>query len=237
MIKLFSPVFVLFLFAIVGTANAQQVFDSTFTGVASSFQDVTQIGSGGAFSGSSLAFDDGLSPPGSPPFFIVEEFATVAVFDLANLSGPATSAYLELDLDPGGFNSDDSFEEFVIHDVSSSPDSILLSGVIDMFSFPDFVSGVQFGSTNVESGDEGSIVRLHLNADGVAVVNSSAGGLVAFAGSVSNLNVDPSVNNFSEGVSFSDVRLVVATSVPEPESGFAIGLMGLVLANFRRKRC
>jgi len=222
MSKILTTIFSVLLFAISSNASGQQVFDSILTTPASDFQTIFGVGSGGGLSGGRVIVDD--------PFLggFTENFASAAIFDLADLSGPVTSASLELSLEPGGFDSNDAFEEFVIHDVSTSPDLLIISS--GNGSFFDFSSGVLFGATNVEATDEGSIVSLQLNADGIAEIDSSAGGLVAFGASVSTLDG-------TQGVSFSDVQLVVETAtVPEPACGFVIGLLGLGLVASRRKR-
>lgn len=149
-------------------------------------------------------------------------------FDLAEFAGGAESARIVFRVDYG---SVDSFEEFVVHEVST-PVLELIDGTTE--AFRDLGDGPIFGSTVITSDLNGLLVEVEFNQVGIDEINSSAGELVAFGGTLSTLDFSTSGN---QAISGSDISLEIdAAAVPEPGSAATLSAFVIALSCVRRKR-
>lgn len=164
------------------------------------------------------------------------------VFDLSGVSGTVTAATLNL-YNPDvsdtlkGYVSPDPTETLAIFDVTTSMASLTTGGVGLLGTFEDLGTGVEFGSVVVSAADNGQVVSIVLNAAGVAAINASLGGSIAFGGALTTLGAGPdneyvfgfSATSFAGG----DVRRLDLTVVPEPTT---LSLLALAVVPLMRRR-
>lgn len=139
-------------------------------------------------------------------------------FDTGQLGSRVSSASLLLwnpqALDGGGdgYFSSHSSETFLLHDVTSSPADLMQPGTRRPDIYADSGSGTFYGQAIVSAADNGTWVRVPLNAAALDAINGAAGRSIAFGGSLAGVN-----------------------AVPEPGTiGLALG--GLTLLAWRMKR-
>lgn len=174
--------------------------------------------------------------------YLVGDFSGVnyhnfSVFDLSSIKLDILSANLMLfniaapPID--GFGSPDPFETYALYDVTTDL-AVLLDGTGGVGAYDDLADGIFYGSVDVTSADNGAFVKVELNSDAIAALNS-ARGLFAFGGTITTLS-DPDVNEFVFAGShlMPDVRLVV-TFVPAPGTIALLATFGLRVIGRRRR--
>jgi hypothetical protein len=189
----------------------------------------TRIDSGSPFFGSySLGWF-----PGGDPINVSRNFF---VFDLSGVVGPITSATLRLENPASGYVSSDATETFGVFDVTS-PIATVITPFSDSAVYADLGTGTQYGSINVGTSANGTIVEIPLNALAVAFLNG-ASGEIALGGAITTLALGPSNELLFSGSSNSLVReLVLETNpVPEPTTGLLVAASLGVLALLNRCR-
>ena len=165
------------------------------------------------------------------------------VFDLSAVTEDVAAAELRLSLPNQGFFSTDPVETYRLYDVSTPIDGSngYLGGVNipssqgtqGSLQFDDVGTGVSFGSIDVSNSDNGSILSVHLNVDGISAINTNRGGLFAIGGAVTTLDLSRTTEQeFVFGFSgFQDIRQLVLSPIPEPEI-YAMMLAGLGVLGF-----
>jgi len=127
----------------------------------------------------------------------VNEIRNFFVFDLSGVSGTVVFAALQIynpseTVDPGnGFNSPDPFETYVVNEVTTDIGTLTAGGTGLISIFDDLGDGTVFGSTDIDSGDNGTSVLVPLSQDAVDAVNSAVGGSWAVGGAVTTLVGNP----------------------------------------------
>jgi hypothetical protein len=168
------------------------------------------------------------------------------VFDLTTVTDEILSASLDLynpddDLPAlRGYVSPDPTESLALYEVTTAVDDVRLSqtGAAGVAIFDDLGSGVVFGERSVSAADNGTVVSIVINANGLAALNAARGGLFAIGGALTTLGSvgDEYVFGFSQSIGNPEVRqLTIETAaVPEPVSASLLAL-GLLLTVLRRR--
>ncbi len=130
------------------------------------------------------------------------------------------------------------WETFDLHQVTT-PSANILNGGAGQQGFADLGDGPVFGSYTASLADNGSFIRIALNADGLAALNSAVGGTFILGGSLSTINIcstcgSQTVFGFSNDPSLALTQLSLAP-VPEPET-YAMMLLGLSLVGTIARR-
>jgi hypothetical protein len=176
------------------------------------------------------------------------EYRNFFVFDLTSLVGETiVTAELRLELSYGdafeaGFESPDPSETFALFDVGTPVPALTAGGPggpVGQLVFDDLGKGTSYGSVEITTADNGTIVRIPLNA---AAISALAGGvgLFAFGGAITTHQNDLLIREFAFGWSDeSSTRQLVINPDPIPEPGTALLLgLGLALTAWRaRQRC
>jgi hypothetical protein len=116
------------------------------------------------------------------------------VFNLSGVSQNITGATLKLynpsaSVDSGnGYLSSDPTETYAVFDVSTPIASLGATASGQTGIFNDLGTGTGFGSQSVSAADNGKVVSVSLNADGVAALNAARGGLAALGGAVTSIS-------------------------------------------------
>jgi hypothetical protein len=152
------------------------------------------------------------------------------VFNLADLSGIATSATLSFNVANTNNNDLPSTEGvYTLFDVSTPISDLLRTSSDAIDIFDDLGSGTAYGSLGVSRADEEQIISITLNSSALADMTRSFGGVFAMGGALDNLF---RLGGDTDG---RGVTLEVSTSeVSEPSS---IALMSLSIILFGLSRC
>lgn len=157
-------------------------------------------------------------------------------FDLSGISEQILSA--EFRIDSPYYSSADPFETYKIYDITSDMNSIL-DGSAGVAGFNDMQTGNLYGSIDVSSADNGTILSIQLNSMAIQEINNHLGGWFALGGTVSTLDfVNPrteEIFGFSDPDDPTDGVSLVLTVIPEPSVN-ALLLLGGGLIALRRKR-
>jgi hypothetical protein len=176
-------------------------------------------------------------------------------FDLSGVSGTIVGAALQL-LNPlsptrgagfGGFSSPDASETFSLFGVGASSAALAAGGSGNTDIFADLGSGTALGEATVSNSDNGQIVTINLNADGIAALNN-ANGILSLGGAITSLtrgDDDEFVFGYS-GSSTAQLEIdavdnalagVRTSQNPEPASLalWAIGAIGIAVYHRRRR--
>ena len=161
------------------------------------------------------------------------ELRSFFTFDLAGVTGPITSARLLLRnvaFLGSPYNSPDPTETFSLFDVLT-PTAALTNGTGGVAAFNDLGTGVDYGTRVISPADNGQLVMVELNGDGVAALNAAAGagGTFALGGALATIDgavgnrLTQSVFTGTTGASTVSLEFEVA-AVPEPTSLALLGL-------------
>ncbi len=125
------------------------------------------------------------------------------------------------------------------------PDAVYNFYAASTFTFAGLVGGPSFGSVALGVADDGTshYVTLTLNSNGIAYLNSVAGGVARFGGTTTSLTVDPlncadcvGIFGYNGGSPLAQLSLSAA-GVPEPANwALLIAGFGLTGAALRRRR-
>jgi hypothetical protein len=185
------------------------------------------------------------------------EYRNFFVFDLSGVSVPVTGATLvlynpaESGSYPAGFSSADSSETYSLFDVSTAISTLTASNSGMTSLFDDLGTGLSLGSVGVSAADNGQLVSIALDSDGIGALNAALGGQFAVGGAVTTLSGSPHPAGFEEFV-FGNTfvsrdaipirRLDLTTQdtppapVPEPTTAVLLGTGLLGAAGVRRWR-
>jgi hypothetical protein len=174
--------------------------------------------------------------------FSAAELRNFIVFDLTAVVNDIVSASLLL-YNPDnalpalrGYVSPDPTETYQLYDVSTPIATLSLSnvGATGIAIFDDLGSGTVLGQQTVSAADNGAVVSIVLNADGIAALNAARGGQFAIGGALTTLGSpgDEFVFGFAELIDNPEVKQLQLTSVPEPAT---VALLGLA-ATFAMRR-
>lgn len=167
------------------------------------------------------------------------------VFDLTGVTDLVISASLHL-YNPDnalpalkGYISPDATETYALYDVSTPVGTVQASnvGAAGQAVYNDLGSGLEFGQVTVSAADNGSIVSIALNADGLVALNAARGGLFALGGALTTLGGAETeyVFGYSVAIGNLDVRQLVMETSAVPEPGVLL-LLGPALAIALRRR-
>ena len=132
-----------------------------------------------------------------PPCSGGGEFRNFFVFGLEDVGGLVTAATLALE-HPYGVGSPDPSETYTLFEVSTSK-LALLGGSGGVAAFNDLADGTVYGSYELSSADDGSLVTISLDASGLAALNAATGGQFALGGAITTLDSDPATTESGFG--------------------------------------
>ena len=162
------------------------------------------------------------------------------VFDLTGVTGPITTASIQLQMPVNGYISNDPSETFAIFDYLLNPTGLLTSP-ITAGGFADLGSGTQFGSVNLTPASQGTLVVINLNSAGITAITNALGVKFAVGGAVTTLSGqtanDEAVFGFTHHPA--TVQLVLNGNLPAtpvPPSVMLIGVGLVVLAGWQLSR-
>lgn len=167
------------------------------------------------------------------------------VFDLTGVTDLVVSASLQL-YNPDnalpalkGYISPDATETYALYDVSTAIGTVQASnaGAAGQAVYNDLGSGLEFGQVVVSAADNGSIVSVVLNDDGLAALNAARGGQFALGGALTTLGGASTeyLFGFSMSIGNPEVRQLVMETSAVPEPGVLL-LLGPALALALRRR-
>lgn len=137
-----------------------------------------------------------------------------------------------------GYASPDPTEIYQLYDVTTPIATLSASnaGSAGIAIFNEIGSGTVLGQQTVSAADNGTIVSIALNPDGLMALNNARGGLFAVGGAITTLGTLGSefVFGFTTAPSNPDVRQLEFSTVPEPATIALLGL-GVVLGVHRRR--
>jgi hypothetical protein len=122
------------------------------------------------------------------------------------------------------------YETFQLHQVLTDA-TTLLAGGAGRSGYDDLGDGDVFGSYNASLDDNGTFIKIVLNALGIAALNDAIGGMFVLGGSVSTIEAtggSQTVFGFSNDNNLAFTQLSLTQAVPEPGT-YAMLLTGLVL--------
>ena len=160
------------------------------------------------------------------------EYRNWFVFDLSTISLEILAIQL-IAWNPSGDNpgyiSPDPTETYTIFDVTTDIKS-LTSGAAGIKAFDDLASGNEYASYEASSEDNGTYITIMLNEDALADANASIGGLWAFGGSITtidlkNQDLEHLFGATSTGI-LDDSFIVVITANPIPGDFDGDGVVG-----------
>jgi len=162
------------------------------------------------------------------------------VFDLTGVSGPITTASIQLQMPPAGYGSSDPSETFAIFDYLLSPTG-LQSAPITAGGFADLGTGTQFGSVNLTPASQGTVVVINLNAAGITAITNALGGKFAVGGAVTTLSGQTANDEavFGSTLNTATVQLVLnppLPGTPVPPSVMLVGIGLVALAGWQLSR-
>src|SRR5262249_53788717 len=109
------------------------------------------------------------------------------VFDLTGIHQVITGARLRAFNPSNGYGSPDPTEVFTGFDVTTPIPALRASGSGQTEIFDDLGSGIALGTQTVSAADNGQVVTIDLNGDGVAYLEAHRGGLVALGGALNSI--------------------------------------------------
>jgi len=169
----------------------------------------------------------------SDPDFISNNFF---VFDLSGVLEQVISA--EFWIESNWYISDDPSETFTVYDITGSIPAIR-DGSAGLAGFTDMQSGNAYGSIDVSSADNGTMLHIILNTQAIQDINAGLGGQFAIGGTVSTLDmVTPRQEEIFGPTNPDDPRDGVElrlTVVPEP-SVFGLLIASCSVLTLRRIR-
>jgi len=154
----------------------------------------------------------GNNPPSGP-------YRSFFVLDLTQITNLIVSAQLQLENPVFGYNSPDSAEILGIFDVTT-PFSSLTNGTGGTAAFNDLGTGVFFGAATVDgSMNFGFTVPVDLNSNGIAALNASRGGMIAFGGTVLTLDghLDENIFSRSDASYYTGILLQTVPNSARPD--------------------
>lgn len=156
-------------------------------------------------------------------------------FDLAGLSGPITSAHLELDA--ARFEGPDAFEVIRLHPVTTPIDT-LLAGAGGVPASDDLGSGPVDATRAVVPLEAGTTLLIALDPAALDDLNAASGGWFAVGAALGSRGGRPQANAFggSGGAPATRRHLNAGDAVPEPASLGLAALGALALACRARSR-
>lgn len=172
------------------------------------------------------------------------EYRNFFVFDLSGVSGTVTSASLQLFNPSTGYVSPDANEMYTLYDVSTSITALTTGGSGQTAIFTDLGTGTTYGSVSVSSGDNGQLVEITLNGNGLAALNGATGSF-AIGGALTSLSGSSTqhvfgwthLGNPTKKLFLETGELSQTQPVPEPSTLVLVGSgLGLCFLSGYRKR-
>ena len=162
------------------------------------------------------------------------------VFDLSSVQAQILTAEITLYMPTTNSDGGDGYagppSVFSLYSVNAPVSAVMQnqSGLAGQVIYADLGSGTVLGSTGVSTADNGKLLTINLNSDGLALLNSGLGGQVVFGGSLALVG---SGDNYTFGWTgdLSSRQITVAT-VPEPVMFIQVGVgMTALLIHARRR--
>lgn len=159
----------------------------------------------------------------SYPSLQEQEYRNFFVFDLGEVGEPIINADLRLYNPPSGYIGDIT-ETYQLYDVSTPVPDLVAggSGLIDIYN--DIGTGTSYGSRVVSSADNGTMVTITLNPDGIIALNSQLGADFAIGGAI--MTISGLDNQYVFGNTHENgIAELVLETIPEPATLllFALG--------------
>lgn len=165
------------------------------------------------------------------------------VFDLTSIQDPIFAAEVKLYMptvnSDGGAGYFGPGSVFSLYHVQAPVSAVMQSqsGLSGQIIYADLGSGVVLGSSFVSAADNGTLLSIQFNTDGIAALNAAIGGQIAIGGSLATLG---STDQYAFGWSGeTSTRQVIVATVPEPvmfiQLGVGLSVFMMVHAHRRRQ--
>jgi hypothetical protein len=115
------------------------------------------------------------------------EYRDFFVFNLSGITDPIIGAQLRVFEPSGGRSSPDPTDTYSLFDVSTPIPTLRGSGTGQVQIFNDLGTGVDLGSHVVSNSDNGQVVPIDFNDDGLSYLNAARGGQVALGGAITTI--------------------------------------------------